>query len=56
MFWGDVTAMRALGPGSVSSFLKVILDVFYYVLWIAGVIASSVVGIYNSLQWQFSCG
>jgi hypothetical protein len=29
--------MRALGPGSVSSFLKVILDVFYYVLWIAAV-------------------
>lgn len=27
--------MRALGPGSVSSFLKVILDVFYYVLWTA---------------------
>lgn len=25
--------IRALGPGSVSSFLKVILDVFYYVLW-----------------------
>jgi len=24
--------MRALGPGSVSSFLKVILDVFYFVL------------------------
>jgi hypothetical protein len=30
--------IRALGPGSVSSFLKVILDVFYYVLWIAGVV------------------
>ncbi|PXA84897.1 DUF2975 domain-containing protein [Caulobacter sp. D4A] len=26
--------MRALGPGSVSSFLKIILDVSYYVLWI----------------------
>ena len=25
--------MRALGPGSVSSFLKVILDVVYFVLW-----------------------
>ena len=25
---------RALGPGSVSSFLKVILDVFYFVLWL----------------------
>ncbi|HWA62920.1 MAG TPA: DUF2975 domain-containing protein [Caulobacteraceae bacterium] len=29
--------MRALGPGSVSSFLKVILDVFYYVLLAVGV-------------------
>jgi hypothetical protein len=26
--------MRALGPGSVSSFLKIILDVAFYVLWI----------------------
>lgn len=26
--------IRALGPGSVSSFLKVILDVFYYLLWV----------------------
>ncbi len=26
--------MRALGPGSVSSFLKIILDVVYYALWI----------------------
>ena len=26
--------IRALGPGSVSSFLKVILDVFYVVLWV----------------------
>jgi len=32
--------MRALGPGSVSSFLKVILDVFHFVLWI-GVVAVS---------------
>jgi hypothetical protein len=32
--------MRALGPGSVSSFLKVILDVFFFVLWVvAGVLA-----------------
>jgi len=29
--------MRALGPGSVSSFLKVILDVFYAVLWAAAI-------------------
>lgn len=27
--------MRALGPGSVSSILKTILDVVYYVLWVA---------------------
>lgn len=26
--------MRALGPGSVSSFLKIILDVVYYALWV----------------------
>jgi len=26
--------MRTLGPGSVSSFLKIILDVAFYVLWI----------------------
>lgn len=26
--------MRALGPGSVSSFLKIILDVIYFGLWI----------------------
>src|SRR5262249_53136578 len=35
-----VPFIRALGPGSVSSFLKVILDVFYVVLWfIAGALA-----------------
>src|SRR5204863_876043 len=27
--------MRALGPGSVSSFLKIILDVVYVALWIS---------------------
>ncbi len=27
--------MRALGPGSVSSFLKIILDVVYFLLWVA---------------------
>jgi len=32
--------MRALGPGSVSSFLKIILDVVYAALWISlGVVA-----------------
>jgi hypothetical protein len=34
---------RALGPGSVSSFLKVILDVFYYVLWIFAVVFALVI-------------
>jgi hypothetical protein len=33
--------MRALGPGSVSSFLKVILDVFYFVLG-AAIVAVSI--------------
>jgi hypothetical protein len=28
-------SMRTLGPGSVSSFLKVVLDVFYVGLWVA---------------------
>lgn len=32
--------MRALGPGSVSSVLKVILDVFYFMLW-AGLVATT---------------
>ena len=27
--------MRALGPGSVSSVLKIVLDVFHFVLWVA---------------------
>ena len=35
--------IRALGPGSVSSFLKVILDVFYVVLWIFGVLFAAVI-------------
>jgi hypothetical protein len=36
--------MRALGPGSVSSFLKVILDVFYAVVWaFVGVVTVAVV-------------
>jgi hypothetical protein len=38
--------MRALGPGSVSSFLKVILDVFFYVLWVsAGIIGAAILGL-----------
>jgi hypothetical protein len=32
--------IRALGPGSVSSFLKVILDVFHYVLWSVGLLVA----------------
>jgi len=32
---GGGMSMRTLGPGSVSSFLKVVLDVFYVGLWIA---------------------
>ena len=32
--YGGKMLMRALGPGSVSSFLKIILDVVYAVLWI----------------------
>ncbi|HEY1425999.1 MAG TPA: DUF2975 domain-containing protein [Caulobacteraceae bacterium] len=35
--------IRALGPGSVSSFLKVILDVFYVVLWVLGLIFAAVI-------------
>jgi hypothetical protein len=35
--------IRALGPGSVSSFLKVILDVFYVVLWISAVVLGLVI-------------
>lgn len=35
--------IRALGPGSVSSFLKVILDVFYVVLWVFGALFAAVI-------------
>ena len=35
--------IRALGPGSVSSFLKVILDVFYHVLWVVGFLVAVVI-------------
>jgi hypothetical protein len=42
---GPLGIVRALGPGSLSSFLKVILDVFYYILWvIAVVIAAATLG------------
>ena len=35
--------IRALGPGSVSSFLKVILDVFYVVLWVFALLFAVVI-------------
>ena len=35
--------IRALGPGSVSSFLKVILDVFYYVLLASVVLVAAII-------------
>src|SRR5580704_14787496 len=40
VFEGDRTMIRALGPSSVSSFLKVILDVFYYVLFTVAVLVA----------------
>jgi hypothetical protein len=43
---GAFSMIRALGPGSVSSFLKVILDVFYYALWVAALgVAVGVLGL-----------
>ncbi len=44
--------MRALGPGSVSSFLKVILDVVHLVLWVcaAGVTAAALVVLLLSFE------
>lgn len=43
---GRIAMIRALGPGSVSSFLKVILDVAYYILWlVAGVLALAIVAL-----------
>jgi hypothetical protein len=43
--------VRALGPGSVSSFLKVILDIFYVVLWVAAV--GSAIGVVALLLISF---
>lgn len=34
--------MRALGPGSVSSFLKIILDVTYFALWVIVAVVGAV--------------
>lgn len=50
--------MRTLGPGSVSSFLKVILDVIYYALWV-GVIflaALAILAILLSFNPEFLAG
>jgi hypothetical protein len=48
---GSLAMIRALGPGSVSSFLKVILDVFYYVLWAGALVVG--VGILGLLLISF---
>ncbi len=44
--------MRALGPGSVSSFLKVILDVVYFALWIA--LAALALAVLAALLFSFN--
>lgn len=46
--------MRALGPGSVSSFLKIILDVVYAALWV-GVVAA-VLMVLAGLLFAFNPG
>jgi Protein of unknown function (DUF2975) len=43
--------MRALGPGSVSSFLKTVLDVVYYVLLVIG--AAALLGMVAALILSF---
>jgi hypothetical protein len=47
--------MRALGPGSVSSFLKIILDVVYYVLLVGlgGLVILSIAGLLLSFNPDF---
>lgn len=47
--------MRALGPGSVSSFLKIILDVAYYVLLVGlgGLVIVSIAGVLLSFNPDF---
>jgi len=44
--------MRALGPGSVSSFLKIILDVVYVALWIS--VGAVGLGLLAALLFSFS--
>ena len=44
--------MRALGPGSVSSFLKIILDVVFVALWIGlGAVALMMLAAVLDLTW-----
>jgi hypothetical protein len=47
--------MRALGPGSVSSFLKIILDVAYYVLMagLGGLVIASIAALLLSFNPEF---
>lgn len=44
--------MRALGPGSVSSFLKIILDVVYAALWIG--VGAMAIAIVAALLFSFN--
>ena len=44
--------MRALGPGSVSSFLKIILDVVFAALWIGlGAVALALLA-FTVIEWS----
>lgn len=49
---GDEHQMRALGPGSVSSVLKVILDVVFHALWVlaAALLVGSIIAIVVALS------
>lgn len=46
--------MRALGPGSVSSVLKIILDVVYFALWVLATLTA--VGAAGALIFAFAPG
>lgn len=50
--------MRTLGPGSISSLLKIILDVFYVVLWVgvAALSALALVAVLLSFNPEFLKG
>jgi hypothetical protein len=45
-------SMRALGPGSVSSFLKIILDVVYAALWIS--VAAIALCLFGAVLFSFN--